>query len=172
MQIKFMEKNRVIHFQIRKNIKKVNHLGIQNEDLTKRSFTQIIQFDYLRKSFIATFSILIQNHHSNMSLLSVKDKFEKSLSYIKSGRNDMTIFFLLRSNLASAHSDAAFLVTKKKTSQIMKSSVWCAHAQSFTLSRGSGSFLAVHFQIYAEQSKASIYQPQKVSSHFLDSSVP
>ena len=45
--------------------KKVNHLGIQNEDLAKSSFTQIIQFDYLRKSFIATFSILILNHHLN-----------------------------------------------------------------------------------------------------------
>lgn len=73
--------------------KKVNHLGIQNENLAKSSFTQIIQFDYLRKSFIATFSILILNHHLNMGLLSVEDEFEESLSYIKSGGYDMTISF-------------------------------------------------------------------------------
>lgn len=93
MQIKFMEKNRVIHFQIRKNIKKLTILESKNEDLAKSSFTQIIQFDYLRKSFIATFSILILNHHLNMGLLSVKDEFEESLSYIKSGGYDMTISF-------------------------------------------------------------------------------
>lgn len=88
-----MEKNRVIHFQIRKNIKKLTILESKNEDLAKSSFTQIIQFDYLRKSFIATFSILILNHHLNMGLLSVKDEFEESLSYIKSGGYDMTISF-------------------------------------------------------------------------------
>lgn len=49
-----------------------------------------------------------------MGLLSIKDEFEESLSYIKSG--GFNHFFLLRSDLASAHGDAAFLVTKKNFS--------------------------------------------------------